>query len=32
MNDDDIGFWQGLLLAVILGIGFYCAVVLCLSY
>jgi hypothetical protein len=27
MNDEDIGFWQGLILAVIIGVEFYLAVV-----
>jgi hypothetical protein len=27
MNNDDIGFWQGVLLAVLLGIVFYLALI-----
>jgi len=27
MNDDDIGFWQGLLFAVITGAAFYLSVI-----
>jgi hypothetical protein len=32
MNDDDMGFWQGLILAVITGAAFYLTVVFLFSF
>jgi hypothetical protein len=32
MNDDDIGFWQGLLFAVAVGAGFYLSVIFLFSF
>ena len=32
MNDEDVGFWKGLILAVITGAAFYLLAVFCLSY
>ena len=29
MKDEDVGFWQGLILAAIMGVGFYLTVALC---